>query len=379
MKSLFVYVPSPSNRLWNHLKLIENVFSHFEYTCPPPPSTGTPIETTVNAKPGHATQQLCNDDHTSIIRIKRELHTDAPSPAPFEKQQQPQFRHSQSVEDNSSLPALQDLLDDFDSSRLEELAESLLAQTLFADVGATVASDAAAGGRRAAEGEGRTEPLSGPVVGPEAENLESGQDTHASIIRSEQTPPMYGTCPAETTGLLYIKSEPAHAVNATNPAPNTNTNNNTYTLTMKHSTGTAAHSAPTPARVLKRSTHFDAAHQVVVAKRDCYGPTDMGEPFLLAADDDIGDIVEVIEEVYSDDDELMGGEVDAMALQVPKAVGRLDGQSPASDHDSAYDSSINSPPPSHLVNAPWLSINYDDYQCTSDWPETISELFPSLA
>ncbi|XP_055619604.1 LOW QUALITY PROTEIN: uncharacterized protein LOC129764503 [Toxorhynchites rutilus septentrionalis] len=77
-----------------------------------------------------------------------------------------------SVEDNCSLPALQDMLEEFDVSKLEELAESLLADVTSelegTDRGSlpTDAQDAGPGGR-----------MLGPVVGTSSERLEPGQET----------------------------------------------------------------------------------------------------------------------------------------------------------------------------------------------------------
>lgn len=77
------------------------------------------------------------------------------------------------VEDNCALPALQDMLEDFDVSKLEELAESLLADVTSEleepDRGSCPpnAQDASAGCG-----------MPGPVVGTPPEQLESGQETN---------------------------------------------------------------------------------------------------------------------------------------------------------------------------------------------------------
>lgn len=77
------------------------------------------------------------------------------------------------VEDNCALPALQDMLEDFDVSKLEELAESLLADVTSEleepDRGSSPpnAQDASTGGR-----------MPGPVVGTSPERLEPGQETN---------------------------------------------------------------------------------------------------------------------------------------------------------------------------------------------------------
>lgn len=74
------------------------------------------------------------------------------------------------VEDHCHLPTLQDMLEDLDVAKLEELAESLLA-----GVGAHLESADRAGRPADAEGDRPGQRLSGSVVGPAAELVESGR------------------------------------------------------------------------------------------------------------------------------------------------------------------------------------------------------------
>ncbi|XP_061516462.1 LOW QUALITY PROTEIN: uncharacterized protein LOC1271337 [Anopheles gambiae] len=74
------------------------------------------------------------------------------------------------LEDHCHLPALQDMFEDFDVSQLEELAESLLA-----GVGADLEDIDRAGRPANAEGDRTGQRLSGSVVGPAAELMESGR------------------------------------------------------------------------------------------------------------------------------------------------------------------------------------------------------------
>lgn len=76
------------------------------------------------------------------------------------------------MEDHCSMPSLQDMLEDFDASRLEELAESLLA-----DVITDLATDSAPGGPGNATHEGTAERMPGRMVGTQPEQLESAQDS----------------------------------------------------------------------------------------------------------------------------------------------------------------------------------------------------------
>jgi len=80
------------------------------------------------------------------------------------------------MEDNCSLPSLQDILENFDASRLEELAESLLA-----DVITNLADDAAGDSPSNAKTNGTTERLSGSVVGTRTELVESTKNIDDSL------------------------------------------------------------------------------------------------------------------------------------------------------------------------------------------------------
>lgn len=77
------------------------------------------------------------------------------------------------VEDNCALPALQDMLEDFDVSKLEELAESLLAD-VTSELEEPDRGSCPANAQDASAGRG----MPGPVVGTPPEQLESGQETN---------------------------------------------------------------------------------------------------------------------------------------------------------------------------------------------------------
>lgn len=77
------------------------------------------------------------------------------------------------VEDNCALPALQDMLEDFDVSKLEELAESLLAD-VTSELEEPDRGSCPANAQDASPGSG----MPGPVVGTPSEQLESGQETN---------------------------------------------------------------------------------------------------------------------------------------------------------------------------------------------------------
>ncbi|CAD7088922.1 unnamed protein product [Hermetia illucens] len=95
----------------------------------------------------------------------------------------PERQLSCSLADNSPLPSLQDLLEDFDASKLEELAESLLAD-ITADMERgnppCVPDDA--------KSPSRTERLPGSVVGSSAEHLEPSEDSSMYSIKPVEKP-----------------------------------------------------------------------------------------------------------------------------------------------------------------------------------------------
>lgn len=76
------------------------------------------------------------------------------------------------MEDSCSLPALQDMLEDFDVSKLEELAESLLANVTSELEGADRGSSPVD-----AEGTSTGCGMPRPMVGTPSEQLESGEET----------------------------------------------------------------------------------------------------------------------------------------------------------------------------------------------------------
>jgi len=91
-------------------------------------------------------------------------------------QQKRKYQRLSSLEDNCSLPSLQDMLEDFDASRLEELAESLLA-----DVITNLADDSVGDSTSDAKTDGPSERVSGSVVGTRTEIVESTQNIDDSL------------------------------------------------------------------------------------------------------------------------------------------------------------------------------------------------------
>ncbi|XP_055903353.1 LOW QUALITY PROTEIN: uncharacterized protein LOC129939384 [Eupeodes corollae] len=101
-----------------------------------------------------------------------------------------------SVENSGALPSLQDMLEDFDATKLEELAESLLA-----DITADLEGSNPEGHTDAPEDAGIAERLSGSVVGTTPEIMESSQYT-SSCSSSDDSGICLTTTTTEPTSLL---------------------------------------------------------------------------------------------------------------------------------------------------------------------------------
>nr|XP_036230709.1 uncharacterized protein LOC106626918 [Bactrocera oleae] len=89
------------------------------------------------------------------------------------------------MEDYCTLPTLQDMLlvdEEFDASKLEELAESLLA-----DIAADMEAGNGASNENVAKVASNAERLSGSVVGPKTECLESSQHTNTQSVSLSDT------------------------------------------------------------------------------------------------------------------------------------------------------------------------------------------------
>lgn len=123
------------------------------------------------------------------------------------------------VEDNCALPALQDMLEDFDVSKLEELAESLLAD-VTSELEEPDRGSCPPNAQDASAGSG----MPGPVVGTPPEQLESGQETNQGS-RLILTTHNYSKSPFHVERKhLSLRAESTHALlqqSVVNPAADT--------------------------------------------------------------------------------------------------------------------------------------------------------------
>ncbi|XP_004522807.1 uncharacterized protein LOC101448283 [Ceratitis capitata] len=141
------------------------------------------------------------------------------------------------VEDYCTLPTLQDMLlvdEEFDASKLEELAESLLA-----DITADMEAGNGAGNENDAKIAGIAERLSGSMVGTKTECLESGKHTNAQSINLNKRKwpsddKLQSKLPAAideliTTNTLPVPSTPITIASATT-MPTITTDNEIYSM-----------------------------------------------------------------------------------------------------------------------------------------------------
>lgn len=312
------------------------------------------------------------------------------------------------MEDNCSLPSLQDMLEDFDASRLEELAESLLA-----DVTTEFEDDATKSGHRTTQTQGKSKSMLGSMVGTKTKQLESSKDINGSL-RTPTHQPTIDNIKQEIIDCLPCDDDMMHG---TADAPNTpanqsqqiqnqfdhapfnhneqmfdvvkHNNNNISKIVATNATTTNHISNIDKSMILRNHTKSDGTDKKVI-----YETTYDDDGNLIAvilSDEDISNFEEVIEDTTNqeEEDECMSH---ASALSpIPSAnyaspgysVLSADDPATASDHDSAYDSAINSPP--GKISSAWSttsSVNCmdDDDQYYDYWAQdSLSMLFPSLA
>lgn len=272
------------------------------------------------------------------------------------------------MEDHCSMPSLQDMLDDLDGKRLEELAESLLA-----DVTTCLEDDVTGSSITAAQGESDAKPLFGPMVGTKTEELEPCQDTNGSLStptrRSKPVKKDLNICVLPSSdSALYLSQEnlPINQIDTTS-APIFSTTDN-----LKENTITS----------ITDSTKVNE-HSFYADDDTLYGTYDEENNCItiVLPDEDISNFEEVIEEaICSDEDD------EYISITSPNSNNILcltkqdnEVKSPYStmtDRDSAYDSLIGSPPPQSIKSHTELD---DDFYYDGMWSDSFSELFPSLA
>lgn len=292
---------------------------------------------------------------------------------------QRQFRFSCSVEDNCSMPSLQDLLEDFDASRLEELAESLLA-----DVTTDMEIDATGSSNPITQIESESKSMFGSMVGTKTERLEPCQDINGSLSTPTRKPKLIKQ---EIMGCMLpeqtVHDQQRHTSPVITPITIANTNGNNQN--NNNSCSNNDNSELFQAKPTK-TTNNDEIDKTL------YGTYDEENNCITVVlpDEDISNFEEVIEEIVcnEEEDEYLS-QVSALS-PIPSNYpspgnssycGTSDDviKSPISisDRDSAYDSLLDSPHGRSLTS----SVHYteDDYHYSDIWPDSFSELFPSLA
>lgn len=267
------------------------------------------------------------------------------------------------------MPSLQDLLEDFDPSHLEELAESLLA-----DVTTEFEGNASRSSPSVAETESTTEPLLRPLVGTKTEELEPCQDINGGL----STPTRRVTKPIKQE-LDSMPMDDAY---------------DSHLLTIPATITTNAAAKPA---LTKKSNSLNKSISIAKTSNNAcldtdkmlYGTYDEENNCItvMLPEEDISNYEEVIEEIVcNDEDDEYLSQIPALSpipTNYPSpGYSSYSGQSyhmksPLSDRDSAYDSMLGSP----LGRSAASSIHYsdDDFHYTDNWPDSFSELFPSLA
>ncbi|XP_055317265.1 LOW QUALITY PROTEIN: uncharacterized protein LOC129576342 [Sitodiplosis mosellana] len=323
---------------------------------------------------------------------------------------QKQFRFSCSMEDCGSLPSLQDMLEDFDASRLEELAESLLA-----DVTTEFEDDAKEGGHRIAQIEGKSKPMFRPMVGTQTKDLESSENTYGSLNTPTHQPSMMRTIKQETVDCmpsdddLYVSTAPiapAHHMQSMQmhfehtPFDHSeqlfDDNNNSNNSNDKNTTITNAnHICSTDkSMILCQSASDNSTDTDTLYETTTFNDDEGNVITVILPDEDISNFEEVIEEMNQNDEEDDCMSHLSALSPIPSnanydaspggySLNSGDDAAAVSDHDSAYDSVVNSPP--GKISSAWSttsSVNCidDDYRYYDYWPQdSFSVLFPSLA
>lgn len=359
-------------------------------------NSATDIDTTINttASPSIAS-----------VRVKTESQSINELCGRNAREPEKQYQFSSSVEDYSSLPSLQDLLEDFedfDASRLEELAESLLD-----GVTSEFEDDATKSSHRTTKIEGKPKPMLRSMVGPETENLESRQNTNGSIKIQNNYSTIVNTIKKEidcstSDDDMYVSTAPIAPSNQmqlmqTN-FDHTKFNHSEQMFEMDNSNSSSSNcSNNASTNITATNTDKSMTFRSCCGKKDnrtLYETTyndDRNIITVILPDEDISNFEEVIEEVSvnGDDDECMShvsalSPIPSAYYASPKSLNSSDDLAVVSDHDSAYDSGISSPP--GKLSSAWSttsSVNYldDDYQCGGDYwsQDSFSVLFPSLA
>lgn len=353
--------------------------------------------------------------------IKQENVADVPD-TESQQQKQRQFRFSSSLEDNCSMPSLQDLLEDFDASRLEELAESLLA-----DVTTDIEGDAPGSGHTSTKIESDRKSMLGCLVGSQTEHMESSKDINGSLNTPIKRPkytikeepidcvlppaPIPATIansplsnindtintfndtllssPAQQQQFIdvfehqqLIESPDSPSVYTNTFAPNSNGDNSMSPMSTTATTLITTTTATPPTSTTPTNNFIDDLYESYDEETNCITMT--------LPDEDISNFEEVIEEVVcSDEDDEYLSQVSMLspiATNYPSpgyssyyAGGDI--KSPIStytDRDSAYDSLMGSPSGGHLLSI--CPSSDDEHPYTDElWHDSFSELFPSLA
>ncbi|XP_030572562.1 LOW QUALITY PROTEIN: uncharacterized protein LOC115771130 [Drosophila novamexicana] len=304
------------------------------------------------------------------------------------------------LENCGALPSIQDMLlvddEEFDARRLEELAESLLA-----DITADLETGSGTCDEAAPKDAGQPERLPGPMVGTTAECLESDRHRADGLSNDTKTHPFIKCTPTPTKNNTDINNSPCMQVSQINGNPQTKATATTIPTTTTISAAAFLQSA-TPDTVY--GTYDAKTNSItIVMDGDAVPVNEAVEEIYgegVSAGEDSTDVImkcpppatspsqvylNVINATDDSDDEatshLNFEPIEKFLSPRIKAISPL-GKSPArsmhsitSDH--GYESVMGSPASttlSHLDNDIALPTEEDDFP----WESNFDELFPSL-
>lgn len=240
--------------------------------------------------------------------------------------------NSSDMEDNCTMPSLQDILKNFDASQLEELAENLLA-----DVITDLADDAIGSFKTDAKNVGTTERLSESMVGTETENMESPKNFDDCIK-------------ASSTHNVHIKIEPKLEIHDTAMSTVTPTNDSETLY----------------------GTYDESSYCItVVLPNENIPICEAVEEIVSSEDEHISDVslLSPIQNDYPPSPEysLCNSSLDVVDVKSPLSI--------CSNNESGYESIPSPLPPSTDINGDDIcDLQLDDEL----WNNSFTELFPSL-
>lgn len=290
------------------------------------------------------------------------------------------------------MPSLQDMLEEFDASRLEELAESLLA-----DVITDLAEDNATGCSNDAQGTSTVQRQLGPMVGTQTKLMESASNTNGSVRSKLTTKTSKKTTDERRLGSSSTKPTTTQK----NPTIIASTQKHRRIATKPENTSTILESS-TPCYVTIPPV---VAQKTVTDSETLYGTYDERTNCItIVLPDENISISEAVEEISSDDEQQKGQNNHHQPMDFMDECVQVEFPTISDDHhyaaatdlndchsdgtksiygggDSAASVSLASESGYESLGSPSSSVcnnDIDTMHFDDMWNSSFSELFPSL-